>query len=116
MKIRELKELLHAELICGEDLDVEVSSACCSDMMSDVLAFVKEQGVLLTGLLNGQVIRTASMMDMLCVVFVRGKKPTPEIISLAEECGITVLATGERAFQACGILYAAGLIGCVTHV
>ena len=110
MKISEIKELLGAELLCGEEsLDNEVTSACCSDMMSDVLAFVKDQGVLLTGLLNAQVIRTANMMDMVCVVFVRSKVPTEEIITLARKCGIVVLRSRLRAYEACGLLYTAGL-------
>ena len=79
MKIREIKDLLDATLLAGEDsLDHEVASACCSDMMSDVLAYVKDQGVLITGLVNSQVIRTANMMDMVCIVFARGKVPTED--------------------------------------
>ena len=110
MKISEIGKLLDAELLTGEEhLDSEVISACCSDMMSDVLAYVKDQGVLLTGLINSQVIRTANMMDMCCVVFVRGKKPTEEMVELARECGIAVMRSDKRAFEACGILYAAGL-------
>ena len=86
MKIAKIQELLHAELLTGgEYLDHDVWAACCSDMMSDVLAFVKDQGVLLTGLLNSQVIRTANMMDMVCVVIVRNKVPTEEMIELAED-------------------------------
>ena len=80
-------------------------------MMSDVLAFVKEQAVLLTGLVNLQVVRTAEMMDMKCIVFVRGKKPPVEVIQLAEECDIVVLATAERMYVACGQLYENGLRG-----
>lgn len=110
MKISEIQELLHAELLCGEEyLSNEVISACCSDMMSDVLAFVKDQGVLLTGLLNAQVIRTANMMDMVCVVFVRSKVPTEEIIELAKQCGIVIMRSTLRAYEACGLLYEAGL-------
>ena len=112
MKISQISELLNAKVLCCEDLlDSEVCSACGSDMMSDVLAFVKNQAVLLTGLVNPQVIRTAEMMDMRCVVFVRGKKPTFDIIDLAEECGIAILTTDERMYAACGKLYAAGLTG-----
>mgnify|MGYP003318421069 CR=1 FL=1 len=112
MKIREIRDLLDAEVLCGEDqLDREVSSACCSDMMSDVLAYVKDQGVRLTGLVHAQVIRTANMMDMHCVVFVRSKKPSEEMIELAEECGIAVLNSRLRAYVACGILWQAGLNG-----
>ncbi len=110
MKIKDIRELLDAELLSGEEyLENDVCSACCSDMMSDVLAYVKDQGVLITGLVNPQVIRTANMMDMLCVVFVRSKTPTDEMIDLAKECGIVVMRSGKRAFDACGMLYSAGL-------
>ena len=110
MKISEIRDLLGADVMSGEELlDNEVTSACCSDMMSDVLAYVKDQGVLLTGLVNPQVLRTANMMDMLCVVFVRSKKPTDEMIELAKECGIVVMCSSKRAFEASGILYSAGL-------
>ena len=78
-------------------------------MMSDVLAYVKDQGVLVTGLVNPQVIRTANMMDILCVVFVRSKSPTAEMVELAEECGIAVMTSSHRAYEACGILWANGL-------
>ena len=112
MKISTIRELLDAEVMCGESrLGDHVYSACGSDMMSDVLAFVKDQAVLLTGLMNTQVVRTAEMMDMRCVVFVRNKKPTPEIIELAEESGIVLLASPKRMYEACGILYANGLVG-----
>ena len=93
MKISEIVTLLDAEVLCGNDsLDGEVKSACGSDMMSDVLAFVKDQAVLLTGLLNPQVIRTAMMMDMRCIVFVRGKKPTEDVVDLAANAGIVIMA------------------------
>ena len=112
MKIGVIAELLNAKVFCGEDkLGNEVNSACGSDMMSDVLAFVKDQAVLITGLVNPQVVRTAEMMDMRCIVFVRGKVPTNEILALAEDAGISVLSTNERLYQACGKLYMNGLHG-----
>ena len=110
MKISEIKELLDAEVLCLEDhLDTEVHSACGSDMMSDVLAYVKNQAVLLTGLVNAQVIRTAAMMDMQCIVFVRSKMPSEEMLCLANECGITVMTSPLRMYEACGRLYSEGL-------
>ena len=110
MTIETVKELLDAEVICCEDrLGAEVLSACGSDMMSDVLAYVKDQSVLLTGLVNPQVVRTCEMMDMLCIVFVRSKRPTDEIIKLAKESGIVLLATTKRMYEACGKLYSNGL-------
>ncbi len=112
MKISEIQALLHAEVVCGNDLlDKEVSSACGSDMMSDVLAYVKDQAVLLTGLVNPQVVRTAEMMDMVCIVFVRSKVPTEEMISLAQEHGMVLMKTSKRMYEACGKLYASGLGG-----
>ena len=112
MKIVTIKELLDAEVVCSESmLGEHVYSACGSDMMSDVLAYVKDQAVLLTGLVNPQVIRTAAMMDMRCIVFVRSKMPTAEMVRLAEESGIVVLASKKRLYEACGILYSNGLVG-----
>ena len=110
MKISTIRDLLDATVVCGEDmLGEHVYSACGSDMMSDVLAFVKDQAVLMTGLVNTQVVRTAEMMDMRCIVFVRSKQPTAEIVELAKESGIALLATPKRMYEACGILYANGL-------
>ena len=112
MKIQQIAELLDAKILCGADrLDGPVKSACGCDMMSDVLAFVKDQAVLLTGLCNPQVVRTAEMMDMKCIVFVRGKDPDQSIITLAESRGITLMKTRYRMFTACGLLYTNGLSG-----
>ena len=112
MKITQIRDLLNAEILCGEDmLDHDVNSACGSDMMSDVLAYVKDQAVLLTGLVNSQVIRTAEMMDMVCIVFVRSKKPTDDMIELAKDHGLVLLSTSMRMYDACGKLYASGLLG-----
>ncbi len=112
MKIKTIVELLSARVLCGEDmLEGEVHSACGCDMMSDVLAFVKDQAVLITGLCNPQVVRTAVMMDMRCIVFVRGKMPPADVIELARDAGIAVLASEERMYAACGKLYTNGLAG-----
>ena len=112
MKINTIKELLEAEVLCGsENLETEIHSACGSDMMSDVLAYVKDQAVLLTGLVNAQVVRTAEMMDMKCVVFVRSKRPSEDMIELAKESEIVVMTTSKRMYDACGILYSNGLKG-----
>ncbi|MCQ2478349.1 MAG: hypothetical protein MJ091_03915 [Clostridia bacterium] len=112
MKISTMQELLDAKVICCEEnVGRHVYSACGCDLMSDVLAYVKDQAVLLTGLVNPQVIRTAEMMDMICIVFVRSKVPTPEMIELAKEAGIVIMLTDKRLYEACGILYANGLVG-----
>ena len=112
MKIQQIADCLGAKILCTpQNSEREVFSACGSDMMSDVLAYVKEQAVLLTGLINLQVVRTAEMMDMKCIVFVRGKQPSPETIELASESSIVVLKTQERMYVACGRLYENGLRG-----
>ncbi|MBR5817627.1 MAG: hypothetical protein IKY62_03165 [Clostridia bacterium] len=112
MKISTIKELLDAKtLACEENLGKHVYSACGCDLMSDVLAYVKDQAVLLTGLVNPQVIRTAVMMDMVCIVFVRSKAPSEEMLALARDAGIVVMSTDKTLYTACGILYENGLRG-----
>lgn len=111
MKVRDIIGILKAEILNEGNLDEEVKTACGSDMMSDVLAFVKDQSVLLTGLVNPQVVRTAEMMDMHCIIFVRGKQLDSSIVELAQQKDITLLATPYRMFTACGLLYLNGLRG-----
>lgn len=113
MKLSKVKELLDAQVYAGADRisKMEVTEACGSDLMSDVLAFVKEQGLMLTGLRNAQVVRTAEMMDMQAIVFVRGKAPSEDIIEMANEGGMVLMSTEHPMFTACGILYANGLTG-----
>ena len=112
MTVEDVRAALGARVLVGEEhLDREVRTACGSDMMSDVLAFSKDHGVLLTGLVNPQVVRTAEMLDIVCRLFVRGKKPDESMLEMAKDRGLVVLSTGRRMFSACGMLYAAGLHG-----
>lgn len=112
MKVCEVIEILNAELLTGESgLDLEINSACGADLMSDVMAYVKENVLLLTGLVNPQVIRTAEMMDIRAVLFVRGKNPSRAVVELARDKNIVVMTTGDPMFIACGKLYKAGLTG-----
>lgn len=114
MQIKEIARILDGEVICCHDcVENEVNAACGSDMMSDVLAYVKEQAVLVTGLCNPQVVRTAEMMDIKCIVLVRGKQANASMISLAKDHDIVIIHTHERMFDACGKLYTAGLNGAV---
>ena len=116
MTVNDVVKLLDATpLTCEDKLDAEVLSACGSDMMSDVLAFAKTKCVLLTGLCNPQVIRTAEMMDIVCIIFVRGKKPDDAMMELSRDMEIPLLATPHRMFSACGILYEQGLRGGTEH-
>ena len=110
MQLREIRDILEAEVFSGEaHLDREAHAVCGSDLMSDVLAFVKDQSVLLTGLLNPQVVRTAEMMDMCCVIIVRGKTPDKQLMKLAEDKEIVLMATKYSMYTACGRLYSRGL-------
>lgn len=112
MTIDDIRITLGAVYLSGEEFGTkEVHSACGSDMMSDVLAFVKDQSVLLTGLTNPQVIRTAEMMDIICIVFVRGKEPDEQMIHMAKDAQIALLSAQQRMFTACGLLFLTGLRG-----
>lgn len=111
MKISEVKEIINAEICSGEDfLEREVNSAFGSDLMSDVLAFVENHALLLTGLVNSQVIRTAEMMDIKNIVFVRGKTPSEEMVELAKEYSMVLMSTKDTLYTASGKLYSAGLV------
>lgn len=114
MRLTEVKRLLEAEILEGEELleEVEVMTVCGADLMSDVLAFTKEKTLLLTGLTNPQVIRTAEMIDLIGIVFVRGKRPGEEVIKMAKEKRIPLLLTSYPLYETCGVLYAAGIDGC----
>ena len=112
MTIGEMKKLLDADMLFGEELlDLDAEFVFSSDMMSDVLAFADQCSVLITGLCNPQVVRTAEMLDIACIVFVRGKMPDENIIALARGKGMAILATKHFMFTTCGILYEHGLRG-----
>jgi predicted transcriptional regulator len=112
MLLSEVKQILQAQVLCGEEwLDRDINTACGSDFMSDVLSLTHTGGLLLTGLVNPQVVRTADMTDMKCVIFVRGKVPGDNILRLAREREIVIMTTPERMFTSCGKLYRNGLIG-----
>ncbi len=113
MTVSEIQRLLDAKLLCGEDkLDEQIHAAFGADLMSDVLAFVEDNTLLLTGLVNHHVIRTAEMLDVFCVLFVRGKEVPADILELAKELGVAVLSTKETLYTSSGKLYGAGLPGC----
>ena len=117
MTIRDLMSLLDAQLLCGEArLDTPVVSACCSDLMSDVLAFCAPGSMLLTGLTNIQIVRTAQMLDLPAIVFVRGKMPQEDTIRLAESAGIPILVSSWSMYETSGILYDKGVPACaISH-
>lgn len=113
MKLAQISIMLEAEVICGKEwLDREIKAACGADLMSDVLALTEVQGILLTGLTNIQVIRTAEMSDLVAILFVRGKRPGPEVVAMAKNIEIPLLSTKKQMYEACGLLYRDGLAGC----
>ena len=113
MKLRQVLSIIDGKAISKAiDLDQEVQMGCGADLMSDVLAFSREGAILMTGLTNPQVVRTVELAGITAIVFVRGKLPPPETVTLAEEKGIPLLASKYTMFETCGRLYQAGLPGC----
>ncbi|MDR2477819.1 MAG: hypothetical protein LBD48_00745 [Treponema sp.] len=110
MTVAEAVSIVEGHFFCGEEKStVEVISACGADLMSDVMAFVKERVLLLTGLVNPQVIRTAELLDIRAIIFVRGKAPSRDMIEMAEESDIILAGTKLSMFIACGKIYEAGI-------
>jgi predicted transcriptional regulator len=117
LTLREIKELLDAEVLIGEgQLDMEVKTAFVADLMSDVLAFATADSLLITGLTNPQVVRTADVLDIAAVMMGRGKRPSPETFQLAEELNIPILTTKYILFEIAGRLYSKGIKGCIEKV
>lgn len=113
MTLREVLSIIEGKVISKDvDLDQDVRMGCGADLMSDVLAFTHEGSLLMSGLTNPQVVRTAEMAGIVAIVFVRGKLPPPETIALAAEKGIPLLASKYTMFETCGRLYRAGLPSC----
>lgn len=114
MKLKDIMELLDAKVIVGDESikDIEIKHVGAADLMSEVLAFSREDSLLLTGLTTPQIIRTAQMMDLAVIVLVRGKIPQQDTIDLAKEVGIPLLTTKELLYTACGKLYIKGLESC----
>ncbi|HHZ17067.1 MAG TPA: DRTGG domain-containing protein [Peptococcaceae bacterium] len=112
MDLAEIQKILQAKVYTDVNLaDIEIKTACGSDLLSDVLAFTKEKTLLLTGLIHPQVLRTVEMLDLVGVVFVRGKEPSREMIELAQEKGLPLLSTAYPMYEACGKLYSKGIPG-----
>ncbi len=113
MRLKDVVGILEAEVIAGaEALEKDVKMACGADLMSDVLAFTKADSLLLTGLTNPQVVRTAEMAEIVAICFVRGKRPQAETVELAAEKGMPLLWTHYPMYESCGRLYQKGLLGC----
>lgn len=113
MKLSEVLEVIEGKVISGNaDLDEEVKMGCGADLMSDVLAFTHEGTLLMSGLTNPQVVRTAEMAGIRAIVFVRGKIPPSETIALAAEKNIPLLASKYTMFETCGRIFNAGLPSC----
>jgi len=114
MKLSKIIQILDAEILCNlkDKSDVNITMACGADLMSDVLAFIKSEALLLTGLTTPQVVYTAENSGVNVICFVRGKKPRREIINLAKEKNIILLATKHPLYESCGLLYKHGLKGC----
>ena len=117
MTLQEMKEILDAEVIVGQDrLDMDIQEAGCADLMADVLFFGKTGMLLLTGLTNPHVIHTAFTLGIAAIIFVRGKRPLAETIRLAEELNVPLLSTEYILFETVGRLYEKGLVGCMEKI
>ncbi|MCD4818768.1 MAG: hypothetical protein K8S23_08760 [Candidatus Cloacimonetes bacterium] len=113
MKLIEIKEILEADVPTGKyDSEMEIEIGCSSDLMSEILAFGKPGSILLTSLMNIQVINTANVADIKVVCFVMGKIPNENMIKSANRNDITILTSKLTTFESCGRLYKNGLQSC----
>ena len=112
MILKDIQRILEAEVLVGEELlSEDITIACGCDLMSDVLSYFKPGALLMTGLINPQVVRTAEMADLRAICFIRGKKPALETIEMAQAKNIPLMATSLSMFECCGRLHREGLAG-----
>ena len=112
LSLTDIKDLLHAKVIVGEDkLDIPVKAGTASDLMSDMLTGYNDGVVLLTGLCNIQVIRTCVIAGVAAVVLVRGKQPNEEMVNQALKHALPLLSSPFTMYTSCGRLFAKGLRG-----
>lgn len=110
MKLEEVADILGGKVLCSEEkLSQEVEYAFASDLMSDVLTTQTDNLLLITGLANVQAIRTAEMSDIQCVVIVRNKAVSQEMIDIASDSGVVLIEAKCSMFKASGLLFANGL-------
>lgn len=109
MKMKDMKQILSCtEFSCCND-EESVVTVCASDLMSEVLLLADAKSLIITNLVTLQAIRTAEMVESAGILFVRGKKPTKEMVELAKKKEIPVFSTKLSMFEVCGLLYSKGL-------
>lgn len=112
MKLKEIKNILSCDSNTNESLlEKEIEYCYAADMMSDVLKSCKIGSLLITGLVNQQVLQVSEIMDLKGIIFVSGKAPLKEMIAQAESKSMPLLTTDKHMFEVCGILYSSGLRG-----
>ena len=117
MNVEELIRTIDGYLYNSDaDLTRDIKGGCGADLMSDVLASIQPEAVLLTGLCNPQVVRTAQMADVRAIIFVRGKQPTIDTIELAEQENLPLISSPFGMFELCGRLFRAGLPSLETNM
>jgi predicted transcriptional regulator len=115
--LEEIRDILEAEVIIGEDkLDLQIQTAFSADLMSDVLAFSRAGCLLITGLANPQTVRAAYALDIAAILVCRGKPLSEKFLELSQELGIPILSTKYIMFETCGRLFEKGITGCICEV
>jgi hypothetical protein len=117
MDLKEIVNLVEGTPLNPEvDMDIKIRGGCGADLMSDVLASSQPKAVLLTGLTNPQVVRTAQIAEFRAIIFVRGKQPQPETLTIATQEKIPLITSPFGMFELCGRLHRAGLPSFESHV
>ena len=113
MRLEEVARLVEGEFLEGEDKGgTIIDRAYAADLLSDVLALTEERTTLITGTISPQVIRVADILNVIAIIFVRGKRPSPELVEYAQELGIPLVFTKKTMFETCGLLYTHGVRPC----
>jgi hypothetical protein len=113
MLLRAVATIIEGDILAGANReDLVIDRAYAVDLLSDLLALTDERTTLITGTISPQVLRVAEILNVIAIIFVRGKRPTAAMVAHAEALGIPIVATKKTMFETCGLLYANGVRPC----
>ena len=106
MKLGELAQKIGAKVLTtGAGADHAVTKIYAGDRVSDLLNEASAQTLLVTNLVNLQMVRMAELMEVPGICFVDGVDPGPEVVELADKHGTLLMVSPLGVFETCGLIY-----------
>ncbi len=99
MDIKTLMERLDLTLVCGGDLEREVTGCYCGDLLSWVMSRAQDGDAWLTVMGNVNSIGVAVLADVACIILTENAALDSDALKRAEQNGVTILTTAKNSYQ-----------------